>query len=348
MKKKVLVVNQYNSDNLGDKLLNSVLCNKLLINNINVSNAGFAQTTEQNISYENVNRNPIQYLKQKFPERLKYRFKYRKRLNQVTKKINANNYNALIIGGGQLLKHGSVFLDCLNHWVSWAENNELLICIYGVGIDNNLNSKERIKYKEIISKADYINCRDLQSLEILSNLIEDKSIKFSPDIAFSLNYKRNDVKIDNLLIMPYSYETCVRAFGLNLTREDYYNEILSKFKNEIGNNKILLSATTTSDAIECKLFKKYLYTKGIDSELLMIKTSEDLVKVISESLLVVTGRMHAMIISEVVGTRIKPILISDKINQFVNEHLNSQDLIDEVIYKSALGLDDLSRFIKEN
>lgn len=79
--RSVLVVNQYNCDNLGDNLLNSLLCKNIKDAGYIVVNRGYAQTQPQKVTYK-TDCSESNYLRElvktKMPEHIKYLIKYKK------------------------------------------------------------------------------------------------------------------------------------------------------------------------------------------------------------------------------------------------------------------------------
>lgn len=345
--KYILVLNQYNSDNIGDKLLNEMLCKNIERLGYKTINRGFALTTKQEVSYaKDISKFKIKdKIKKYFPEHLKFYVKYKKRLIDVSAMLNVDNCLAVVIGGGQLVKHNSVFMDCMQYWVNWANENNIMSCLYGIGVDTGLTNNEINKYKEILSCCAYVNCRDEESKLILENRIGIKDVKLSPDIAFTLDVPTKKSK-EYELIMPYNFETAVAAFGLKKSIEKYYDEILEIIKRNGSPNDIILSATTSSDAIECMRLKLYLKDKGFDSRIKEVVDWDDLIDVMSKSKYVVTGRMHAMIVAKAVGTTFYPLLISDKIRQFCKEYKDTKKLMADIRSLSSNGVCDLIQYIE--
>lgn len=348
--KQVIVVNQFNSDNLGDKLLNKLLCDNLVNENYKVINTGFAQTSPQSVLYCE-HRKSIQIFKNVIkricPEYLKFMFKYKKRLDYEMKKLEVKDCSAIVIGGGQLLKSKSVFFNCLKYWSDWAKKNDLFLCLYGIGVDKNLNTIEKKKYKAILRKVDYINCRDLESKKILENDLNVSSVNISPDIAFTLKSNKQVNKDNIILVMPYNYKTAVTAFGLRISRSDYFIDIKNKIlANKKENQKIFLTATTSNDAFECYRFQEYLNKNKIKCRVLEVYNYNELIKVIEKSDCIITGRMHAMIIGVVCGVNVIPLIVSDKINQFYEEYIKREQNIEKIRMLSRKGITELSESIE--
>lgn len=348
MKKKILVINQYKSDNLGDKLLNKCLCDRIKEYGFEVINLGYAQTINQDVSYNCVKSNFVrEIIYTLFPERLKYLFKYRIRLINESNTIDSKEIGAMVIGGGQLLKHDSVFYDCLKYWTNWAKKNNLYLCLFGIGIDTNISMNEINKYKSLLNEFNFINCRDSETLNFLRNKLNLKNVYNSPDIAFTLNKPKNIKKNNTVVVMPYSYGKAKSAFTLNQSKEMYYEEILNKFQNNVLNRKVILCATTTTDAMECFNYQKYLESKNINSTVEKVDTIQNLIEIISKADFIITGRMHAMIIACVVNTEVIPICISNKIKQFTHEFLNDDGFQTDTIKESRKGVFEMIDKIEE-
>lgn len=347
--KFILVVNQYNCDNLGDNLLNSLLCKNIKDAGYNVINRGFAQTQPQKVSYKtdySESNNIRELVKAKMPEHIKYLIKYKNRLDKETANISTDNCIAIVIGGGQLLKSNSVFIDCLRYWVNWANTNSIPVYVYGVGIDTGLSLSEIKIYKRILKSVEYINCRDYESEKILKNVLGLNEVHVSPDVAFLLD-RAPTKETDIILVMPYDYRTAVRAFGFSQTKDEYYTYIKDMIEATKENKRVLLAATTSADANECFMFADFLRDYGIEATISQISDYEQLIATIGNAATVITGRMHAMIICTVLGTPVIPIIVSDKILQFKNEYLDEKGDINKIRQSSREGIAELLRQIGE-
>ena len=347
--KYILVVNQYNSDNIGDKLLNDQLCQCIQSLGYKTLNCGFAQTIAQDIEY-NVNRTLVKHwmnkIKNNIPEYLKFYLKYKRRLSLAIENLDTNNCIAIIIGGGQLIKHNSVFMECLTYWINWAKENKKLTCFHGIGVDSSLTNEEIKSYKKILASCEYINCRDKASQKILEERLMLHNVTRSPDIAFTLKNPNKTIIADITLVMPYHYAKAVSAFNMTMTKTKYYEYIIEHIKSIDVSGNIVLTATTSSDASECLDLLKYLKFHGINAELREIYNSTQLINIISQAKCVITGRMHAMIIARALDRPVIPILISDKIRQFYEEYLISNASSNEIKRQALKGVRDLIDYIE--
>lgn len=340
---KILIVNQYNSDNLGDKLLNKMICSNIIELGYKYINAGFAQTINQTINYKNTKK--INKIFKKIKKRVspfsKYILMYKKRLNKIQKKEEILNCNALIIGGGQLIKHHSVFTYCMINWIRFAKKRNIPILIYGVSMDSNLNSIEKLIYRKAMKNVDLINVRDYQTAELMKRYFNIK-VHVSPDIAFTyykyIKTEKRTKKNNDILVLPYDLLTAKYSFSNKETQRENYEKIIDRINQENTNSKsqsIILTATTSSDLEECHKFYNYLNNKGYNSKIIKANNINELTDLIWNCKVLITGRMHAMIMGLVCKRKVSPIVISNKIAVFKNEYLDNKTINIEKISKNA-------------
>lgn len=349
---KVLIVNQFNSDNLGDKLLNDCLIMQLKKEGIYSENAGFAQTVKQEVLYV-TKRGKIatimSFVKRHLPAKIKYYLGYKHRLNETFNGIDANNYSAIILGGGQLLKHNSVFMYCLSAWVEYAKHSNTPIYLYGVGIDYGMTSREILFYKKIISDIDFINVRDHESQKLFQEYFF-RNVEISADIAFLYKVKDKGDRKDGIVVMPYHYKTAKKFFGMDITQEIYYKELRTRIQKLADNqlpSSIIITATTSADAQEGILFAEYLMKAGLQVSIQQVQTYDELIGLLQKTTCLISGRMHAMIMGLLCGCQIYPIEVSNKIREFKNEYLKNEFNIHQTIMSIEHGIKILSKKISE-
>lgn len=349
---KVLIANQFNSDNLGDKLLNDCLIMQLQKVGIYSDNAGFAQIAKQEVIYATKRgriATIVSFVKRHLPAGIKYYLGYKHRLNKVFNQINSNEYSAIIVGGGQLLKHDSVFMYCLAAWVEYARRSNTPIYLFGIGIDYGMTFKEILFYKKIISDIDFINVRDHES----QNLFQEyfcRKVDISADIAFSYEFKDKGYKRDSIVVMPYNYKTAQKSFGMKITKERYYKELRTQIQELVDNqliSTVFITATTSADAQESILFANYLMKTGLQVSIQQIQTYDELISLLQRATCIISGRMHAMIMGLICGCRIYPIEVSNKIREFKNEYLKDEFDIHQTIMSIEYGINVLSKKISE-
>lgn len=336
----IVVVNQCYSDNIGDKLIGEILFDYLKNQKYHVNLAGYAQTSQQDIIYNNRNKvwtNLKKISKRICPEIIKFILIYRKKINNEIKKSNLKEADALLLGGGQLLKHKSVFTYCFYYWTKKAVEYNVPIYIHGIGVDTNLNMIEKRLYHSGLKKVKYINCRDKVSAKYLK-IICGRNISVSPDIAFTYHKLKETKKIkNNLIIMPYNYYIAKTNFIFFRNKKTYYDFLLNVIRNSKSNGELLLASTTSSDLEECYTFQTFLERRNIRSRVCVVKNADELIELYSQAMVVCSGRMHAMILALVSDCKIISIPVSNKIRSFEKEYIN-YDKIDDIFLEAIQGL----------
>lgn len=343
---KYLILNQCTSDNLGDILINQKMgecISKLGHTYVSAAFASPSQSKKTVSDTTTLATTILSFFKQSCPFFIKYLLRYRSILRQAQSSIDLVDCNAIIIGGGQLFKHHSIFVYCMHNWLKYARKKHIPFAIYGIGIDNNLNYFERIVYKKVFLHAAYINVRDKNSAQLIQNYF-GINCAVSPDIAFTyIPPVCEPPSHHTILIAPYSYKTAVRYLNLSISKEKYYEQILSLLLNstdEEYKHNIILSATTSEDYSECLHFQHFLRQHNIKSSVQQSYEIDDFVSLLQECSYIITGRMHAMILALVCHKKIIPLDLSNKIDGFTREYLSTSIELSTLQKEALSGLRD--------
>lgn len=333
---KILALNQYNSDNIGDMLIGKVLSDRLSSNGFETVLGGFAQMNPQQIVHSEKKMDIFTWLKKKCPSILKYHLQYKRKIVFEASRVSIQEMDAIIIGGGQLIKHGGVFPYCFKDWSTLASKYCIPLYIYGVGVDNNLDPHDISLYRDGLKYANKICCRDKQSAKSIKEYFS-LDAEVWPDIVFSLGKINSSTYKKDLIIMPYSYETAHSHFKTVKSREDYYLQLEKAIDIE-EYDKLILSATTSADLNECYRFGKHLDSQGISYSIVTNQSEKEMIEMIKTAKTVYSGRMHALILCLLCGINTIPIEISNKISDFSNNYLKGKDGCEEAIVQSRMGL----------
>lgn len=343
---KILVLNQFNSDNIGDKLIGETISGYLSSKGIDVTSGGYAQMSPQSIVHSEKGIDLIGKCKKWCPPWLKYILLYKRRIRSEAKKCCAEDMDAIVIGGGQLIKQGGVFPYCFRDWANYAIKHGIPLFIYGVGVDDHIGNKESELYRKGFENAKVISCRDEQSGNNLRK-ITNKDIVVWPDVVFAAGTLPHLFDGDNLVVMPYDYDTAHLHFNTLVSREKYYNDLLVKIRSE-RYKELLLSSTTSSDLDECYQFGEFLNKNNIAYRIVQIQNFQELTKVYSGARKIYSGRMHALIVGLLCGIEVEPIEVSNKIRDFRKNYLNGKESTAETIELSIRGLHWLQTQITYN
>lgn len=333
--KKVLIINQAKSDNIGDKAIGLALEKFYLSRNYLVDMSGYTQT--QNIYIEEQSLKKYKATKKyNVPVIIRWFIKEKRKIKNEMKKYN-NNYDLIIIGGGQLVKSNCYFPFAFNYWSKFSQKHSKKCIVVGVGFDTNLNWFEKKLIEKSFKHINDIIVRDDISFNYITNNFNVKCYK-EIDVAFLLynfieNFNFDHKKKHATLIMIYDYSTYRYHFKNNMSNIEYWNYWEKILLSELNKGyTVFLGYTTLEDKIETINFSKYIRDK-INKNLPILKnnTVEELLLNISMVDKVITARMHALILSSLMDKISIPIVISSKISQYKKEYmcdnLNIEDKI---------------------
>lgn len=340
--KKILIVNQGFSNNLGDKLISRSMSFYFKNKGYIVRNAGF--TWFQEVKIENIDyRRYKAERKYDLPIKVKWVLK-KKRYVQKNIEKYIDYYDFLIIGGGQLIKTNCYFPYAMREWVEFGKKYAKKIILLGVGADEKFSFIEKRIYAYNFAQCDSIVVRDTYSKKVLKKLFNVDSIVL-PDMAFlsSRWLKSRNIEEINPVVMPFDFGT----YSIHFKNKENYLSYQEKWKKIIDkelliNKKVILCYTTPEDKRECYNLTAYL-GKTYENSVKIEKTDDlgQLIDCISKASIVYTSRMHAMIISMMLNKTVESLCISKKTEQFRDEYLESLDSIGTLCEKIEFNVNNI-------
>lgn len=340
---KIIIVNEVCSDNIGDHAINMGITKALNSYGTETESYGFDAKIKNVILAKSATTNDfslltfLRWIKNKtLKNNRAYRYLlwiYRNvfRIIKITKK---NKNGKVIIGGGQLIQSGGTFPIAMYTWVYVSKLFNLDIYILGVGCAEKFDGLDSFLYKSALKYAKKVYVRDNSSI---SKLEESFNIKadFIPDLAYSL-YDESVYRTpkDNFTVIGctayYVYMKNVKE--LNSAKymdfEEYLDlwvEIVLKYCNE-GN--VLMISTTVEDLYFSKLVYDVVKLKN-NKELGRINfvnnmvTLDEYISYIKKAKVVLSGRMHSLILGHLVGSNSIPYNINKKVEIFAEEYLQA-------------------------
>ena len=254
------------------------------------------------------------------------------------KYFRSNEYDLVLIGGGQLIQSNSAFGLAMFIWVYlFKKLHKKRVILIGVGTAERFTPFDRYLFSKSLKLVDGIYVRDRDSLCVLKNVFGVSS-KLVPDFAFYISkmYKYLPHKEKRALFCPTSYEFYRRKRDNPDIGPDE-NEYLQYWEDQMlgylnDNYRVKLFCTSRQQDLRItEKIKQVLYDKhGIDVEILDINTLEEMTREIAKSQVVVSARMHALIIGYCYRCKVVPFRTSEKIEAFEKEYVNSSIRLDEV------------------
>ena len=216
------------------------------------------------------------------------------RMYLLGRKMDAN-----LIGGGNLIKEYSqfsgilFFLTCIT---LWSTGKPLFTFAIGAEVIKSSFAKKLLKLSLHFTKTNIV--RDVHTKKVLfeSGI---KNIVLAADPVFCRNDEQIESK-ENLIgitVPPYFHPDIDKIFNDENQYYKYLNA-LKEMVNEIKNHFPLYDIIIIPSNIEDDTFmaKDLMRAVGFDLDIGNIKTTQDLIKIISRCKLIIGARMHPLII----------------------------------------------------
>lgn len=358
--KRALLVNKGWADNLGDQVIKYTIEDLLNNNGYKVDFFDFTQTSKTNyISYEkealkeNGRQNKNSLKKKLFGPIVNTKF-VRIGLwlignrSLFSKKRLSQDYDIIIVGGGQLILGDSSFPYAMYLWTRLLKKlykNTRLI-ILGVGAGGEFGVIDSLLYSKSLKKVDKLYIRDNESIEIIKDKFNVSS-NYIPDVGFYISkaYKLDYEKEKKVLVGITDYLVHKRYNHDDKTEEDYSEFWEKKIVDYMQKGyKVQLFYTTMRDLVQSIKLKDTMHKKyNIKLEIIYVNTLEELLHEVAKASIIISGRMHGLIIGYAYGCEVVPYIISDKLKSFKehyldNNHIKINELQEEIerIIKSEL------------
>lgn len=346
--KKVLLVNEGYSDNLGDQAIK--LATEDLLSHFKLTSV-FEDLTRTSSLPEPLIRGTPKYKKKRlrFISYFAWIFRNFRRVFKAT----VVDFDFAIIGGGQLILSNSYFPIAFFTWVFFLKLFNKKIVVFSVGVAERFNSLDHFLFSFALKMADSIFVRDLESQLKLINNFGISNVKIMPDVAYYLKERsvlNNKINSTKAIVGIVDYEVYARyvdELKIELLTEADYMYSWSNIISELSRHyeQVGLVYTTSTDYHQSQRFYDYLKENHIQGKIQLesIASLENFIEILKESDLIVSGRMHGLILGQVFNCKIRPWVISLKIHNFIDEFNKSNIHFNEE-YSSRMSIEVLKSF----
>ena len=214
---------------------------------------------------------------------------------------------------------GAVF-SC---WIRELEKRGVPCCVVGVSGDRNVSRFQIPRNKKALQKCFLGNVRDEESRNVFSELY-GISADYSPDVVFLLG-RKNEVGANQTttLCIPVHLQN---KFLNGETDTEYYYHLIQGNSRKDG-DQVVFSTTESKDQnyVQDLCFainQKY----GTEYTFIPCSNYEKYCEILERTRIVISGRMHAMILGLLYGCEIKPIAFKSKLEVFEKEYGNNADI----------------------
>jgi polysaccharide pyruvyl transferase WcaK-like protein len=295
--KNILVVNRMHTDNLGDRLIGESLARAAR-------------------DFGNVSR--LEYVGL-FPQLS--RFGFFGSLLSVTLqlfRLQGARPDVILIGGGQLLLPTNRFFGSLVGWwlVSWLLGCRVVL--FAVGTEGNWPTLKRWVFRFIQNDFFKIFLRDALSLSSLSFLHRGDA-RVVPDVVFSNTGVKRGARGEGLYVCLAGFSSSVAKYKNGLTREKYFRQACDYISASIERDeRIVLFSSCRSDMREINEFRLVVQNEFRSSKVdlwLPVEVNE-FTERLSEARVVISSRMHPLIVAQMAGARVVPIIRNGKLKEY--------------------------------
>lgn len=328
---KILVVNQGLSDNFGDQAIAYCLEKVLIEANHEVVVANFSGNSfngYDEISNNNAKFGPLKkILKFILPKYLIWIVRNYSRVKGVADK----NFDLVIIGGGQLILSKSNFPIAMFVWTLLLKSK---IILFSIGCGSRFSYLDKLLYSISFKKVHSMYVRDEHSQNIMKD-IYDLEANFVPDSAFLMHRLLiKKVSCDRICLISIVDYDVYKLYNGTLNFEEYclYWMNLIREKGSQG-YEVNLFYSTYEDYVFLNSFRK----RVPNVKVVQIDSLNSFLAIISCSELVVSGRMHPLIIAYALQKKIEVFSFSDKLRSFEKEYCeksNNISFLSQLVYNT--------------
>lgn len=333
--KRVLLINQGHTDNIGDQAIDRVMTHFLEDRGYTVFHAEYENAVENRLKCKVDSHEIAPRLACRFPKLMDYW--NRKRILNILRDVGP--IDAAIIGGGELL--AGWHKEFNSAFVSWCRAlRDAGVPILVVGVSGSYRKSTAHRYASALKLCDYISVRDQATQRMIQNNYNLK-VDYAPDVVFSYRkvipdrYSHNE-HLNNLCIPMRFHPSEFKKIGLT-TETDYVEYLCTQFFELKSDLPVVVSSTVMSDtsypAYIAEKMKKHGETIRVEVGLSL----DRFIELLHTTAYLVSARMHACILGMLFGCNIRPIRCSEKLEVFSQEYTNDKKLT-EAIDASLLGL----------
>lgn len=338
----ILVLNEGYSDNLGDQAINDSLIFLLKENKIDeIIFHDFTKDINKTIDIKTItvkknSKDLLFYVKKLIPSKVKWLIKNVKRVIIVSN----NEYDLVIIGGGQLILSNATFAIAMFTWIFFLRLfGTKNIVLFAVGSGTRFSFCDKLLFGYVLHNVSKVYVRDHKSQKVLKDIFAVKT-EFVYDVAFMHN-KLSHIKLiekEQVLLGVISFNVYNKYNQKQLSKVQFFESWINFLnENHISIKKVKLFYTTQEDRQASLEFKEYVLKKySVALELLETNTKEILVHELEQAKIVISARMHALILGLTYNCHIIPYKVSDKLREF-----------DSMFGSADFNLIDIQQNIKE-
>ena len=342
---KTLVINEGNSTNLGDQAINFSM--RSFFELLKIDNDFIGLTNSGNNKINQINNKTksklILLINEMFGNSFYYIFRMRwilKNFFRIYNYTKKSNHDIVFIGGGQLLLGRSNFPYAIFLWVFFLKKYNKKVILFSVGVGESFSFIEKNIFTHILNKVDDIYIRDYDSQTRLKNIFNKKSI-FINDIAFSISRfkkvkKAKQCDITNIILSIPAYNIYKR-YQKDIGQKNYllkWKEFINKYLNSNKYSITIIYSDLSKDKQISTQFYNFIKKDCNNIKIRHLKDMEEMILNIANNDLIISGRMHPLIIGLSYEKKVIPFPINEKLISFEKQYTDCDINIDQIFYNT--------------
>jgi polysaccharide pyruvyl transferase WcaK-like protein len=243
-------------------------------------------------------------------------------------------HDLALIGGGQLILSNGHFVAALATWSFFLRRHRVPYALVGCGAGSTFKRWERWLLRRVARGAQGgVHLRDRASCERVA-AITGVACGFIPDLAFMLSPPRHagagdgdGVRRVALSVADYDvYRRYCPELGKTAASEDRYLEEWCELSARFARAgaALVLVGTAPGDARQTEKLQALLAARSVAATRVPEPRSwREYCDRVADCSLVVSGRMHGLILARIAGVAVQPYIVSRKLEAFAAEFLDA-------------------------
>lgn len=266
----------------------------------------------------------------------------KEKLDRIARKTTID---CAIIGGGELLSSHRGFNAVFSCWIHELRRRHIPCCVIGVSVDDRLSTWQINRNKKALAQCFLVAVRDGGSQKVFKQ-IYDIDAEMSPDAVFLFgNHIMGNTKSSGIVCVPVSVQG-KRIDGIVVENDvDFYHQVIV---NSLSTgDQVIFTATEARDSkFTYELCSQINNKYGTHYKFKKYQDLSEFCKLIDGTRLVVSGRMHAMILGLLYGCAPKAIPFKPKLSTFAAEY-SQCDNIENVVEETSRNFKEYAEMISK-
>lgn len=322
---RILVLNECYSNNIGDQAIAEAFVISLsnLGNNVTVKDFSFRGQLENSVAADR----RWGRMRKAVPRPIK-RLHFLLRNIAFAVRESKKEYDCAVIGGGQLILGDSNFPWAMLLWVTAMKFFGKRVYVLGVGAGEKFSTLEYYAYSLALRQTTKVILRDQNSIETVRKIFRVEA-SFCPDLVYSGMATPTEVtaRQKQCIVCIGAHSVHLRyadeTTGVPLSLQQYLADWKRIVRTYLAEGyRVVLMATTQEDLEQSRELFCCLGDHDNVELLSVVPTHREFYRAALRAEVLVSARMHALILGHIAGARIIPYFISKKITSFSSEYLS--------------------------